>query len=78
MQAVARTYAVSNPTYSDRPAKKTKWQVRGHKNNPVAWQEWDQEALSLAKTYNRLLFVSIGYAACHCMDEMYQPKAIIC
>lgn len=34
-------------------------------NNPVAWQLWDQEALDAAKKYNKLLFVSIGYAACH-------------
>ena len=35
-------------------------------DNPVAWQMWGPEAISLAKKHNRLLFVSIGYAACHC------------
>ena len=35
-------------------------------NNPVAWQEWGEEALALARKHNRLLFISIGYAACHC------------
>lgn len=39
--------------------------VRGHMENPVAWQMWGPEALGLAKKHNRLLFVSIGYAACH-------------
>jgi uncharacterized protein YyaL (SSP411 family) len=39
--------------------------VRGHMNNPVAWQIWGPEALELAKTSNRLIFISIGYAACH-------------
>ncbi|KAI4125457.1 MAG: hypothetical protein LQ347_005373, partial [Umbilicaria vellea] len=39
--------------------------VRGHMDNPVAWQMWTPETLALAKKYNRLLFVSIGYAACH-------------
>ncbi|KAK4698020.1 uncharacterized protein P7C71_g137, partial [Lecanoromycetidae sp. Uapishka_2] len=34
-------------------------------NNPVAWQIWGPEALGLAKKHNRLLFLSIGYAACH-------------
>lgn len=34
-------------------------------NNPVAWQIWSPETLELAKKYNRLIFVSIGYAACH-------------
>jgi uncharacterized protein YyaL (SSP411 family) len=39
--------------------------VRAHANNPVAWQEWSHEAGELAKKHNRLIFLSIGYAACH-------------
>ncbi len=42
--------------------------VRGHMNNPVAWQIWTPEALALAKKTDRLLFVSIGYSACHCVS----------
>lgn len=40
--------------------------VRGHMHNPVAWQMWSPETLELAKKQNKLLFISIGYAACHC------------
>jgi hypothetical protein len=40
--------------------------VRAHSSNPVAWQIWGDEAIELAKKENRLLFVSIGYSACHC------------
>ncbi|QSS49488.1 DUF255 domain-containing protein [Histoplasma capsulatum var. duboisii H88] len=39
--------------------------VRGHMNNPVAWQMWDAEAIALAKKLNRMIFLSIGYSACH-------------
>ncbi|KAL1601642.1 hypothetical protein SLS60_006557 [Paraconiothyrium brasiliense] len=39
--------------------------VRGHMHNPVAWQMWGPEALELAKKSDRLIFISIGYAACH-------------
>ncbi|EEQ84996.2 uncharacterized protein BDCG_08265 [Blastomyces dermatitidis ER-3] len=39
--------------------------VRGHMNNPVAWQMWDSEAITLAKKLNRMVFLSIGYSACH-------------
>lgn len=47
-------------------------------NNPVAWQMWGSEALDLAKRHNRLLFVSIGYAACHCTSELsFQPVFVI-
>ncbi|RMD43701.1 hypothetical protein DV735_g1427, partial [Chaetothyriales sp. CBS 134920] len=40
-------------------------QLRAHKDNPVAWQEWTVESLGLAKTHQRLIFLSIGYNACH-------------
>lgn len=40
--------------------------VRAHRNNPVAWQVWGDEAIELARRENRLLFVSVGYSACHC------------
>ena len=40
--------------------------VRAHSKNPVAWQIWGDEAIQLAKRENRLLFISIGYSACHC------------
>ena len=35
-------------------------------NNPVAWQLFGDEAIELAKKENKLLFISIGYSACHC------------
>lgn len=36
-----------------------------HANNPVHWQMWITENLSEAKNNNKLLLISIGYAACH-------------
>ncbi|KAL2062233.1 hypothetical protein VTL71DRAFT_6499 [Oculimacula yallundae] len=39
--------------------------VRAHKDNPVKWQLWGDEAIEMAKRENRLLFLSVGYAACH-------------
>ena len=36
-----------------------------HANNPVDWHPWDDEALEKAKTKNKPIFLSIGYAACH-------------
>jgi hypothetical protein len=44
-------------------------QVRAHRHNPVAWQLWDGESMDLARRHNRLIFLSIGYSACHCMSE---------
>lgn len=39
--------------------------LRQHKNNPVDWYPWGQEALDKAKSENKPIFLSIGYSACH-------------
>ncbi len=36
-----------------------------HAHNPVDWKPWGEEALQQAKKENKLIIVSIGYAACH-------------
>ncbi len=36
-----------------------------HANNPVNWHPWGEEALTKARTENKPIFLSIGYAACH-------------
>lgn len=36
-----------------------------HANNPVNWYPWGEEALTKARTENKPIFLSIGYAACH-------------
>jgi uncharacterized protein len=36
-----------------------------HANNPVDWYPWGNEALEKAKAENKLIIISIGYAACH-------------
>ena len=36
-----------------------------HAHNPVDWYPWGTEALQKAKKEQKLIFLSIGYAACH-------------
>ena len=36
-----------------------------HKDNPVHWRPWGEEALATAKAENKPILLSIGYAACH-------------
>ncbi|MGO9906063.1 MAG: thioredoxin domain-containing protein [Solirubrobacteraceae bacterium] len=36
-----------------------------HKDNPVDWYAWGEEALARAREEDRPLLVSIGYSACH-------------
>ncbi|MDK9723840.1 MAG: thioredoxin domain-containing protein [Sterolibacteriaceae bacterium MAG5] len=36
-----------------------------HAGNPVAWQPWDEAALTAARCDDRPILLSIGYSACH-------------
>ena len=36
-----------------------------HAHNPVNWEAWHPEVIQRAKEKNKLLLISIGYAACH-------------
>jgi uncharacterized protein YyaL (SSP411 family) len=36
-----------------------------HKDNPVHWHEWNEEAFALARAENKPVFLSIGYSTCH-------------
>jgi uncharacterized protein YyaL (SSP411 family) len=36
-----------------------------HADNPVHWQQWDEEVLKIAREKQKLIIVSIGYSTCH-------------
>lgn len=36
-----------------------------HAHNPVNWYPWGEKALAKAKAENKMLIISVGYAACH-------------
>jgi uncharacterized protein YyaL (SSP411 family) len=36
-----------------------------HAHNPVNWKAWNSETLEQAKKENKLILISVGYAACH-------------
>lgn len=39
--------------------------LQDHANDPVHWHPWCDDALKQAKTENKPIFLSIGYASCH-------------
>lgn len=51
-----------------------------HGTDPVAWQEWNADTVARARRENKLLFVSVGYYACHwchvMQRESYRDKKI--
>src|SRR5213075_1446587 len=50
---------------SNRLENETSPYLLQHAHNPVDWFSWGDEALQKAKTENKPILVSIGYAACH-------------
>jgi uncharacterized protein len=50
---------------SNRLAGETSPYLLQHKDNPVDWYPWDDEALERARSENKPILLSIGYAACH-------------
>jgi uncharacterized protein YyaL (SSP411 family) len=49
----------------NRLAGETSPYLLQHKDNPVDWYPWGDEALDRARELDRPLLVSIGYSACH-------------
>src|SRR3989338_7202342 len=52
-------------TNSNRLGKEKSPYLLQHKDNPVAWFPWGEEAFSVARRENRPIFLSIGYSTCH-------------
>ncbi len=53
------------PTPQNKLADASSPYLLQHANNPVNWYPWGEEALQKARKENKLLLISIGYAACH-------------
>ena len=45
--------------------KETSPYLLQHKDNPVHWYPWSEEAFKKAKSENKPVLLSVGYAACH-------------
>jgi len=39
--------------------------LQQHAHNPVNWMTWSDEAFEKARNENKLIFISVGYSACH-------------
>ena len=69
----------SNTAHENRLAQATSPYLLQHKHNPVDWWTWGPEALAEAKTSNRPILLSVGYAACHwchvMAHELFEDEA---
>jgi uncharacterized protein YyaL (SSP411 family) len=51
--------------HTNRLAQETSPYLLQHQHNPVDWWPWGPAALAEAKSSNRPILLSVGYAACH-------------
>ncbi len=49
----------------NRLADETSPYLQQHADNPVDWFPWGEEALTMARTQDKPILLSIGYSACH-------------
>ncbi|WP_350290332.1 thioredoxin domain-containing protein [uncultured Croceitalea sp.] len=54
-----------NHKYTNALINETSPYLLQHAHNPVNWEAWHPEVLKKAQDENKLLLISIGYAACH-------------
>ena len=54
-----------NHKHTNKLAEENSPYLLQHAHNPVNWYPWGEEALAKAKEENKVILVSIGYAACH-------------
>ena len=55
----------SEHKFTNRLIHETSPYLLQHAHNPVNWYPWGEAALAKAKKENKLIIISIGYAACH-------------
>ena len=60
--------------YVNRLAKESSPYLLQHKNNPVDWYPWGDEAFQKATELNRPIFLSIGYSTCHWCHVMEEES----
>ena len=65
---------------SNRLAQETSPYLLQHAQNPVDWYPWGEEAFATARTDDKPIFLSIGYATCHWCHvmerESFEDEAI--
>jgi len=55
----------NSPAFTNELIKESSPYLLQHAHNPVNWYPWGEKALEKAKKENKLVIISIGYAACH-------------
>ena len=66
----------SSPAYANSLEDHHSPYLAMHGKDPIQWMSWGEEALERARKENKLLYVSIGYFACHWCHVMHQESFV--
>jgi uncharacterized protein YyaL (SSP411 family) len=73
-------HEMKNHQHTNQLIHETSPYLLQHAHNPVNWYAWNKETLDLAKKENKLILISIGYAACHWChvmeNESFEDEAV--
>lgn len=67
-------FVLSLPSYANQLANHPSPYLALHGNDPVDWLEWGEAAIEKARKENKLLFISVGYFACHWCHVMQRES----
>ncbi len=65
---------MSKHKFTNALHKETSPYLLQHAHNPVNWKAWSPETLKEVKESNKLMLISIGYAACHWCHVMEEES----
>ncbi|MDF1562912.1 MAG: thioredoxin domain-containing protein [Deltaproteobacteria bacterium] len=72
--------ASHEPAHSNRLIHESSPYLLQHAHNPVDWYPWGEEAFERARSLDRPIFLSVGYATCHWCHvmehESFEDEAI--
>jgi uncharacterized protein len=60
---------------ANRLARETSPYLLQHRDNPVDWHPWGEEALGRARQLDRPILLSVGYSACHWCHVMERESS---
>jgi uncharacterized protein YyaL (SSP411 family) len=63
-------------SHTNRLAKESSPYLLQHAHNPVDWYPWGEEAFAKAKREGKMIFLSVGYAACHWCHVMERESFV--
>lgn len=71
---VAMTHGLAHADLKNNLVNNASPYLAMHGADPVHWQEWNEQTVATARRENKLLFVSIGYFACHWCHVMQRES----